>query len=1077
MLAFGDVARVGHLRPTTSLSSMSTGSLRTEQVMNSNPSRQSAGTVDLRVQLSLSSIFRRIASRLRSWVGASGLLLGFLCTQALAVTYVYDEQGRLTGVINGTAGATYNYDAAGNLLSITPTGTVSIMEFTPNGGPASTAVSIYGTGFSTTIASNTVKFNGTTATVTSATANKLVATVPTAATTGPISVTVGTNTAASTENFVVGASTTGTPMIASFTPGVGIAGTAVTISGTNFDPNKVNNKVQFNGINATVSAATATRLTTSVPTAGTTGPITVATPRGTVASATDFVVPPPGMSAVQFVSTGKMTVGGAAQTVSIATGNSAAVRTFVGTKGQYLTLGVTSVTFTNTYVNVYAPDGSLLGFVQTGTSGGTVQLPPLPTSGVYSIVVSPSIYTGSCVLTLAAPVTGSMTVGGAALPVSIAMPGRRALIFFAGTAGQYVSLAMTGVTLSSSKVSILKPDGSTLVAKTVTTAGASIPPQLPVDGTYSILIDPAGAISGNMTLGLTLSSAPAIALNGAPGSVSFTLPITAQTTTFFASAGQFINVGMDAGICASIRGAIIGPDGSSLTSATFSYTVSQAIGCNINGTINTSSLQVGGTYTLLIECISCTAGGVVQLVVSTPTSTTLASSGSVATVSMGRIGQGVQGSFTGIRGESISVGVNSNSGFCSDLRATLLRPNGTTIVTRTIAFTTSVSGCMVNGTINAFMLAETGTYTVLIEQVGNARTGGVELTLSTHVAASVVLNGATATFPISRRGQGIQSSFSAPAGQFVNVAVRAPSDGTGLCSDPRVAIYNPDSTLFASITLASTISILGGCSFEGVLNAPNVPVAGSYTLLVEQSTMAATGSLTITLSTATTGSLTLDGPSVTASMGRAGQGVLYTFAGTAGQTVSLGGVVSQGLADTSGTLAIQNPSGTAIAANDVLVTCSAVILSCDGSVTVNVSSLPATGTYSVLFHQRNARAGPLNLTLSTTPAQGGMLTLGGGANSLIVTRPGQMAQFFFAGAAGQLLRLTFTTSLSGGPLTRVFKADGTLFFLGAFPNGTGQVVTSNLDLPALPATEIYRVLIEQGAAASTGSVSASLAVR
>ena len=116
------------------------------------------------------------------------------------VQYVYDALGRLTQVIDTSGNtATYNYDAVGNLLSITTSTTspssLAIFSFSPSQGGVGQTVTIQGQNFSATPSSNTVKFNGTTATVTAATTSQLTTTVPSGATTGPISVTVGTSTA------------------------------------------------------------------------------------------------------------------------------------------------------------------------------------------------------------------------------------------------------------------------------------------------------------------------------------------------------------------------------------------------------------------------------------------------------------------------------------------------------------------------------------------------------------------------------------------------------------------------------------------------------------------------------------------------------------------------------------------------------------------------------------------------------------------------------------------------------------------------------------------------------------------
>jgi hypothetical protein len=89
------------------------------------------------------------------------------------------------------------------------------------------------------------------------------------------------------------------PTITSFTPTEGPVGTSVTITGTNFDPVPANNTVKFNGVTATVTAATAASLTATVPTGATTGPITVTTAAGTATSTDPFtILAPPVLSPV-----------------------------------------------------------------------------------------------------------------------------------------------------------------------------------------------------------------------------------------------------------------------------------------------------------------------------------------------------------------------------------------------------------------------------------------------------------------------------------------------------------------------------------------------------------------------------------------------------------------------------------------------------------------------------------------------------------------------------------------------------------------------------------------------------------
>jgi hypothetical protein len=76
------------------------------------------------------------------------------------------------------------------------------------------------------------------------------------------------------------------PTIASISPSSGIAGATVTITGANFDAAISGNTVQFNGVSATISSATSTKLIVSAPGGGTTGAITVSTSAGKVTGPT-----------------------------------------------------------------------------------------------------------------------------------------------------------------------------------------------------------------------------------------------------------------------------------------------------------------------------------------------------------------------------------------------------------------------------------------------------------------------------------------------------------------------------------------------------------------------------------------------------------------------------------------------------------------------------------------------------------------------------------------------------------------------------------------------------------------------
>jgi YD repeat-containing protein len=95
--------------------------------------------------------------------------------------------------------------------------------------------------------------------------------------------------------------TSGTVSIIQFSPLSGAIGTAVTIHGTRFSATPSQNTVAFNGVSATVTAATATQLTVTVPSSATSGAIAVTTPSGSATSGATFTVaasPAPTISSV-----------------------------------------------------------------------------------------------------------------------------------------------------------------------------------------------------------------------------------------------------------------------------------------------------------------------------------------------------------------------------------------------------------------------------------------------------------------------------------------------------------------------------------------------------------------------------------------------------------------------------------------------------------------------------------------------------------------------------------------------------------------------------------------------------------
>ena len=325
---------------------------------------------------------------------------------ASAVRYAYDELGRLTSVVD-LAGQTavYAYDAVGNVTSITrhASATVSIAAFTPTVGPVGTTVTISGTGFSAVPAENTVRFNGVTAQVSSATSTQLVAVVPAGATTGAIAVDAPGGSATSSASFVVGA--TAAPTVTGFTPTLVTAGTALTVNGTNFSTVASQNALTLNITGAPVSTATTTSLSTTVPFGARSGRVSVATTNGSGSSTSYlFVSPnpcvpanpgtPPYPSVACVVSDIEATVAvpstGAQTPITVSTTGKIGLAAFEGVTGQRVRV-VVLVPCCKAWVKaVYGATYVSGGFDPQVQSGGDATMDfDLPYTGAYTILLRP----------------------------------------------------------------------------------------------------------------------------------------------------------------------------------------------------------------------------------------------------------------------------------------------------------------------------------------------------------------------------------------------------------------------------------------------------------------------------------------------------------------------------------------------------------------------------------------------------------------------------------------------------------------------------------------------------------------
>jgi uncharacterized repeat protein (TIGR03803 family)/YD repeat-containing protein len=329
---------------------------------------------------------------------------------AQTVRYAYDKDGRLTQVTHGDGVVdTYQYDFANNLIKNTgvpdnASTTFSLTDYTPKSGIVGAVITITGTAFS----NPTVSFNGIPATVSSSTDTSLTVPVPTGATSGPLTVTVGGQTlTAGAFNVLADPNAFS---VADFTPKSAAIGDSFTVTGTGF----INPTVTINGVSAPVTASTATSLTVTVPTGVTSGPVVVKV-NGQTQSVGTFTVanPVPTFAITDF--TPKAALVGSSVTIT-GTGFSNPSVAFNGIPATVTSSTATSITAT---VPTGASTGPLTvnvgGQSQTAGTFTAVTVTAAPTLTTYSLPTAQPgdtiTLTGSNFDT-SSPTANSVTVGG-----------------------------------------------------------------------------------------------------------------------------------------------------------------------------------------------------------------------------------------------------------------------------------------------------------------------------------------------------------------------------------------------------------------------------------------------------------------------------------------------------------------------------------------------------------------------------------------------------------------------------------------------------------------------------------------
>ncbi len=176
----------------------------------------------------------------------------------------------LSGLSAGslTASVSVNGNSSGapvTVATVTPVVTFSSITLAANAA----SLTIFGVGFSSTAANDSVTFNAGTGTVTNATSTSLTVTSLSGLIAGTLTASVTSNSASSGTAAPVA---TVTPVVTTSNAPVGVNATSMVINGFGFDPTAAHDAVFFSGgVHGTVTTATNTTLTVTSLTGLTTG--------------------------------------------------------------------------------------------------------------------------------------------------------------------------------------------------------------------------------------------------------------------------------------------------------------------------------------------------------------------------------------------------------------------------------------------------------------------------------------------------------------------------------------------------------------------------------------------------------------------------------------------------------------------------------------------------------------------------------------------------------------------------------------------------------------------------------------
>ncbi len=768
-------------------------------------------------------------------VGLLGAAAVYAVPPTTAFRYVYDADGQLKAAISpSTETAFYSWDPVGNLLSLGKASSkkLSVVELAPAHGPVGETVTISGTGFSTTKANDTVKFNGTKATVSAATAVLLTVKVPSGATSGAVSVQTTTEGPVSSEqSFTVAASPA--PSVTSLSTTLAAPGSEVTISGSGFESTLYGNDVAVNRTRPEVLSQSSSAIKFRVPEGTGGGHVSVATAQGSSIGPVLFI-PPVGIAASKVGVTGTMSIG-EAKTVSVSSGSAnVALESFEGTARQRVSLETSEETITRGAVRIVGPEGKTLPQEGTGSQENFGQQQPklygpvtLPSTGTYTIVVAPEgEFTGSLKLStyVVSDIKGSLTptTEGNSTAVSLPTPGQRALYTVAITANEAVSLKTSETKfVGSGDVNLewVNPEGRVIYDNEElygTNNKFFKQVRFPTAGTYTLIVNPASGTVGSMTLTAYNASDVTGTLTPTPSCETKTITISAPgqhgVYTFEGTANQRVSLFATEETITAGWVSVYNSEGT-LVNQPISF------GEHVPKLWGAATLGSTGKYTIVVEGEEAYTGSIhlaACLVTDIKGSLTPTEEGDSTPLSITTPGQRAIYTLAGSPGEILSL-TSSEMKFSEIVNVELFNPTSENIFGYGF-------GPTENTLLKQIKLSAAGTYTLELDP-RNGGTGSMTLTVynASDVTGSITpsVEGETKTVSIGAPGQYARYTFAGESGHTITLKAKESTIANGT-----ISLLNPEGAKVAGSEASFSSST--GASVEPTLSA-----TGTYTILLE----------------------------------------------------------------------------------------------------------------------------------------------------------------------------------------------------------------------------------------------------